>query len=72
MSRTKNNFKQLKLLKIEEIQNKILELKKNIILIKIKQKTKQKAKPHVLKTTKHEISQLMTLEHLYTTKIIKK
>lgn len=72
MSKTKENFKQLKVLKIENIQNRIIKLKKDIILLKIKQKTKQKIKSHLLKTTKHEISQLMTLEHLYINKIIKK
>nr|QCI06054.1 ribosomal protein L29 [Delesseria sanguinea] len=71
MSKTKESLKQLKLLKIEDIQNKIIELKKDIILLKIKQKTKQKIKTHLLKRTKHEISQLMTLEHLYINKKIK-
>lgn len=43
-----------------EINTQILKLKKEIILLKVKQKTKQKIKTHLIKKTKHKISQILT------------
>nr|YP_009392730.1 ribosomal protein L29 [Bostrychia tenella]ARW61292.1 ribosomal protein L29 [Bostrychia tenella] len=45
---------------ITGINSQILKLKKELILLKVKQKTKQKVKPHLIKKTKHKISQIFT------------
>ena len=62
MSTKTINFKDLK---IENIEEKISELKKELILLKIKQKTQQKFTPHIIKKTKNQISQLLTLQTNY-------
>jgi len=68
MSTQQVNFKELQ---IGNIENKIIELKKELIFLKIKQKTQQKFTPHIIKKTKHQISQLLTLKTDYYKKNIK-
>nr|QCI07730.1 ribosomal protein L29 [Nitophyllum punctatum] len=46
------------------IENQITELKKKLILLKIKKSTKQKIQTHYIKLTKYKISQLLTLKEL--------
>ena len=60
----KQLISELQNLSIVEIQEKILELKKEIILMTIKQKTQQNIKPHIIKNKKHELAQILTLETL--------
>lgn len=55
-------MKKLETLDIETIQNKIIELKKELIVYQIKKATKQNIKTHIIKNIKHEISQMLTLE----------
>nr|QCI05908.1 ribosomal protein L29 [Dasysiphonia japonica] len=52
----------------QEINNKIIELKKELILLKIKQITKQNIKSHQIKKIKHQIAQLLTLNHIHIKK----
>lgn len=47
---------------LKNINNKILELKKEIVLLKIKQKSKQQVKPHMIKQIKYKISNILRLE----------
>ena len=49
-------------LTLKEIEEKILELKKEILTLNIKKATKQNIKPHTLKHIKHKIAQLLTLK----------
>lgn len=46
------------------IENQITELKKKLILLKIKKSTQQKIQTHYIKLTKYRISQLLTLQEL--------
>lgn len=62
------NSNSIKDLTIEDIQNKIIELKKELILLNIKKVTKQNIKSHLIKKNKHQISQLLTLQHNYINK----
>nr|YP_009397281.1 ribosomal protein L29 [Thuretia quercifolia]ARW66467.1 ribosomal protein L29 [Thuretia quercifolia] len=63
-----NKIQKFKELKLSEIKEKIIELKKEIIFLKIKEKTKQKIKYHLMKEKKHQIAQLLTLETQYNKK----
>lgn len=54
----------LKNLTINDIDNKIVSTRRDIIFIKIKQKTQQTIKPHELKNKKHILAQLLTLKTL--------
>nr|YP_010204106.1 ribosomal protein L29 [Ahnfeltia fastigiata]UAT97687.1 ribosomal protein L29 [Ahnfeltia fastigiata] len=47
----------------KEIQEKIIELKKEIFNLKLKQATRQSIKPHIFKHKKHMLCQLLTVEH---------
>jgi len=47
---------------LSEIQEKIIDLKKEIIFMKIKKITQQNIKPHLLKNKKHLLAQLLTIE----------
>lgn len=62
MSTKQVNFKQLE---INDIEQKVIELKINLVLYKIKQKTQQKFTPHIIKQAKHKIAQLLTLKTNY-------
>lgn len=44
------------------IENEIIELKKELILLKTKKKTKQTIKTHTIKEIKYKISQMLRLE----------
>lgn len=63
---TLKNEQDFQSLNFTEIQAKILQLKKELILLKIKKTTKQKIKPHIIKKIKHQISQMLRLEKLKT------
>nr|QCI06644.1 ribosomal protein L29 [Erythroglossum lusitanicum] len=52
-------------LTIEEINNKIITLKKELILLKIQKTTKQTIKPHLLKKIKNQVAKIMTLKTRY-------
>nr|QCI06804.1 ribosomal protein L29 [Gayliella sp.] len=51
-------------LTIDQIDQTINDIRKEIILIKIKNKTKQNIKPHELKNKKCRLAQLLTLKTL--------
>lgn len=53
-------------LNLQQVQDQILEIKKELIKCQIKKNTKQDIKPHVIKKLKHQLSQLLTLETLKT------
>lgn len=61
---TKTNKKQHNYLNIRQTNSQILQLKKEIVLLKVKQKTKQKVKPHMIKKIKYKISNILTQEKL--------
>ena len=48
---------------ISDIQEEIVQIKKDLLDMKIKQKTRQQIKPHLIKQKKHRLAQLSTLEH---------
>ena len=50
-------------LSTEQIEEKILEIKKDLIDLKIKQVTKQSIKSHIFKHKKHALSQLLMYKH---------
>lgn len=52
-------------IKFEEINNKILLLKKELLMLKIRQKTNQTIKPHIIKNIKQQIAQMLTLKTQY-------
>ena len=54
--------KEWKNLNLSEVQENIIELKKEIMLLKIKKITQQNIKPHLLKNKKHKLAQLLTIE----------
>jgi len=49
-------------LKDSEIAIKILDLKKELLNLKLKQATRQNIKSHLFKHKKHQLAQLLTLE----------
>lgn len=51
-------------LKIDQIDQTINDIRKEITLIKIKNKTKQNIKTHELKNKKCQLAQLLTLKTL--------
>nr|YP_009732288.1 50S ribosomal protein L29 [Gracilaria spinulosa]QHS70820.1 50S ribosomal protein L29 [Gracilaria spinulosa] len=55
-------IKDIKHLKNSEIQKKIVELKKEIFELKLKQTTRQNIKPHLFKHKKHQLAQLLTIK----------
>lgn len=46
----------------QEIEKRIIEIKKDILELKIKKSTRQSFKPHMFKHKKHELAQLLTIE----------
>lgn len=66
-------LKEIKKLNLDnqELNNKIIELKKQLIFLKIKVATKQKIKFHTIKQTKRKIAQLFTLQTFYKNENIK-
>lgn len=57
-----NNNKTIHHLSIEETQNRIIEIKKEIIELNIKKATKQNIKSHILKEKKYKLAKLLTIE----------
>nr|QCI07265.1 ribosomal protein L29 [Hypnea pannosa] len=57
-----NKISNFQNLNIEEIDENILKLKKEILDLQIKKSTKQSIKNHYFKHKKHEIAQLLTLK----------
>lgn len=55
-------------LTLEEINNQIIKLKKELILLKIQKTTKQTIKPHLLKNIKDQIARMMTFKTVYINK----
>nr|UAD87858.1 ribosomal protein L29 [Gracilaria textorii] len=55
-------FKDIKHLTNSEIRKKIIELKKEIFELKLKQTTRQTIKPHLFKHKKHQLAQLLTIK----------
>nr|YP_009397487.1 ribosomal protein L29 [Dasyclonium flaccidum]ARW66673.1 ribosomal protein L29 [Dasyclonium flaccidum] len=49
-------------LSLEQIEEKIIRLKKELVLLNIKKTTKQKISPNIIRKTKHEISKMLRLE----------
>nr|YP_009392315.1 ribosomal protein L29 [Osmundaria fimbriata]ARW60877.1 ribosomal protein L29 [Osmundaria fimbriata] len=46
---------------IKNLENEIVELKKKLVILRIEKITKQKIKTHLIKETKHKISQMLML-----------
>nr|QJH88328.1 ribosomal protein L29 [Pterocladia lucida] len=46
----------------ETINQEIIKLKRELLNIKIKQKTQQKVQPHLFKHKKHSLAQLLTIK----------
>nr|QCI06451.1 ribosomal protein L29 [Dictyurus purpurascens] len=63
-----NQIKIFKELTIDEIEKKVIEIKKELIFLQIKQKTKQKIKTHLIKEKKNQIAQLLTLKTQYNSR----
>nr|YP_009732086.1 50S ribosomal protein L29 [Gracilaria edulis]QHS70613.1 50S ribosomal protein L29 [Gracilaria edulis]UAD85641.1 ribosomal protein L29 [Gracilaria edulis] len=56
------NINEIRNLTKEEIKEKIIEIKKEILELKFKQATKQNIKSHLFKHKKHQLSQLLTIQ----------
>nr|YP_009393145.1 ribosomal protein L29 [Bostrychia moritziana]ARW61707.1 ribosomal protein L29 [Bostrychia moritziana] len=56
--------KELTNLNSDEINNKIIELKKELIILKVKKTTKQTVKPHIIKKIKYKISQMLKFKQI--------
>nr|QCI05727.1 ribosomal protein L29 [Cryptopleura ramosa] len=52
-------------LTIEEIDKKIITLKKELFMLKIQKSTKQTIKSHLLKIKKNQIAQMLTIKTVY-------
>ncbi len=57
------NIKEIKNLEQKEINNKILEVHRELFKLKFKKSTKQSIKTHLLKKYKRMLAQLLTVEH---------
>ena len=57
------NIVELRELNTEERENRIIELEKQLIDLRVKKTTRQNIKPHQLKQTKRELAQLLTLQN---------
>ncbi|KAI0556440.1 60S ribosomal protein L29 (chloroplast) [Gracilaria domingensis] len=57
-----SKFKDIQHLTRSEIQKKIIELKKEIFQLKLKQTTRQNIKPHLFKHKKRQLAQLLTIK----------
>lgn len=61
---TTKSIEKLENIDITTLQEQIITLKKEIILMKIKNTTKQNIKTHVIKNKQHQLAQMLTLETL--------
>lgn len=57
-----SNFQALRELDNNQIQDNIIELKKELFNLRLQKATRQSFKPHNFKYLKRKIAQLMTLE----------
>ena len=73
MLKKKTYLREIKKLNLnnQELNDKIIELKKQLVFLKIKIATKQKIKFHTIKQTKQKIAQLFTLQTFYNNEKIK-
>nr|QOS04570.1 50S ribosomal protein L29 [Sarcopeltis skottsbergii] len=46
----------------QKIEDRIIEIKKDLLQLKIKKATRQSFKSHIFKHKKHELAQLLTIE----------
>nr|YP_009393765.1 ribosomal protein L29 [Caloglossa beccarii]ARW62327.1 ribosomal protein L29 [Caloglossa beccarii] len=67
MLKKKIYFSEIKKLRLDDLKldNKIIDLKKQLFFLKIQIATKQKIKLHMIKQTKQQIAQLLTLKTFY-------
>nr|ARW60247.1 ribosomal protein L29 [Laurencieae sp.] len=49
---------------LDNQEKQIINLKKELVFLKIKQKTKQNIKPHLIKKIKNKISKILTFDRL--------
>ena len=47
----------------QDMDQKILEIKKTLLDFRIKQATRQSFKPHLIKRYKKQLAQIMTIKH---------
>nr|YP_009399152.1 ribosomal protein L29 [Taenioma perpusillum]ARW68549.1 ribosomal protein L29 [Taenioma perpusillum] len=64
MQKKHKNLKEFKQLTKEEREERIIDLKKELIFINIKLKTKQNSSSHIVRKIKTQIAQLYTLQTL--------
>lgn len=60
----KKYWEEINKLNYEELEYKIIALKKQLIFYQIKLATRQKIEPHKIKQTKKQIAQILTLNTL--------
>nr|QWK41870.1 ribosomal protein L29 [Protohalopteris sp.] len=53
---------EIKQLKVEDLENEILIIKKQLFKLRVYRGTKQTFKPHQFKHAKHRLSQLLTVQ----------
>nr|YP_009315186.1 Ribosomal protein L29 [Titanophycus setchellii]SCW23641.1 Ribosomal protein L29 [Titanophycus setchellii] len=56
------SIKEIRAMNNNDIDNKILEIKKILLEYRIKQATRQSLKPHLIKQKKKELAQIMTIK----------
>lgn len=52
----------------DQLEDKIIQLKKDLFDLQIKKATKQSIKTHLFKHKKHELAQILTIKHQKLTK----
>nr|YP_009398734.1 ribosomal protein L29 [Kuetzingia canaliculata]ARW67920.1 ribosomal protein L29 [Kuetzingia canaliculata] len=48
---------------LNNLQEEIMQLKKQLVILRMKRKTNQKIEAHIIKKTQHKICQLLTLHY---------
>nr|YP_009398299.1 ribosomal protein L29 [Thaumatella adunca]ARW67485.1 ribosomal protein L29 [Thaumatella adunca] len=56
ISKTNRNFK--------SIEEEVINLKKQLVILRMKKITKQKVETHIIKKTQHKISQILQLNQV--------
>nr|QUE29389.1 ribosomal protein L29 [Erythrotrichia longistipitata] len=59
---SKSTIDTFRSLSLEEIEAKVIEVKKEIFSLKLQKATKQLEKSHLFKYNKHTLAQLLTVE----------
>lgn len=59
---SKSTIDTFRSLSLEEIEAKVIEVKKEIFSLKLQKATKQLEKSHLFKHNKHTLAQLLTVE----------